>query len=121
MPQDGLPDARKSPENAPSKTALRGLRDFHGVPQEAKTLQNIQETIIDVFSHFRSRRPSEASKWLQDGPKGPQERPKRAPRRPQEREPPTSVPRRVQEAILGAPEEEADFDRRPPRRPQERP
>ena len=54
--------------------------------------------MIFAFSPFRFRWPSEASRWLQDGPRGPQERPKRAPRRPQERprtlqERPKRVPR----------------------------
>ena len=38
------------------------------------------------FSHSRFRFAFEASRWLQDGPRRPQERPKRGPRRPQERQ-----------------------------------
>ena len=53
-------------------------------------------------------RPFEASRWLQDGPRG-QEGPKRGPRLPQDgpksaQERPKSAPRGVQEAILEAPE-----------------
>eukprot|EP00959_Pyramimonas_sp_CCMP1952_P409647 8585162-Pyramimonas_sp.AAC.1 len=55
-----------------------------------------------AFSPFRFRWPSEASRWLQYGPRGPQERVKRAPRRPQERS--QSDPRAPQEAMCWAPE-----------------
>ena len=47
--------------------------------------------MIFAFSPVRFRWPSEASRWLQDGPIGPQEEPKRAPGRPEER------PRALQE------------------------
>eukprot|EP00959_Pyramimonas_sp_CCMP1952_P244311 5106896-Pyramimonas_sp.AAC.1 len=38
-----------------------------------------------AVSPCRFRWPSEVSRWLQNGPREPQEGPKRSPRRPQER------------------------------------
>ena len=79
-------------------------------------------------SPFRFRWASEASRWLQDGPRGPQEEPKRAPRGPQERprapqEGPKSAPRGPFEGPDGGTlfESTLFFDRWPPRWPQEAP
>eukprot|EP00959_Pyramimonas_sp_CCMP1952_P266924 5580593-Pyramimonas_sp.AAC.1 len=54
-----------------------------------------------VVSPFRFRWPSKASRWLQDGPRGPHKRPKRAPRRPQDG--PKTAPRALQERPKSAP------------------
>ena len=68
------------------KTAPSGQGASHGGPREAKIPQKTLDTsMCFAFSPFRFRRALEASRSLQDGPRRPQERPRRAPRRPQER------------------------------------
>eukprot|EP00959_Pyramimonas_sp_CCMP1952_P073459 1535438-Pyramimonas_sp.AAC.1 len=57
-----------------------------------------------VVSPFRFQWQSEASRWLQDGPREPQVRVKRTPRRPQERS------KRIQKAVFGAPEGEGHLE-----------
>ena len=82
--------------------------------------------MLFAFSYFRFRWPSEASRWLQDGPREPQRGPKRAPRRPQEGS------RALQERLKRGPkgdfrhsrgarliEAPPFFDRCPPRWPQD--
>ena len=98
-------------------------------PKRPKSFKQIQgKSLFFAFSPFRFRWPSEASRWLQDGPRGPQEGPKRAPRWPQER------PRAPQDRLKRDPRGDLRrsrgakligstlfFDRSPPRWPQEAP
>ena len=78
------------------KTSPGRLQVPSELSKEASKRSNSFKTIIMVynvfaFSPFRVRWALEASRWLQDGPRGPQEGPRRAPRRPQER--PKRTPR----------------------------
>eukprot|EP00959_Pyramimonas_sp_CCMP1952_P033850 710359-Pyramimonas_sp.AAC.1 len=72
-----------------------------GGPDEAKTLGAY---MCLAFSPSRFRWPSEASTWLQDGPRGLQERLKRAPRRLQERLRALQERPKSKRRFVGAPE-----------------
>jgi len=97
MAQDSL---QRDPRR--SKIAPRRLQVACKHPQESTEEAKIapkpkENQCVFPFSPFRFRWPPEASRWLQDGPRGPQERPKRVPRRPQER------PRTLQERAKRSP------------------
>ena len=54
-------------------------------PRGQNPSNTYRKSMTAAFQPFRFRWPSEASKWLQEGLREPQEGPKRVPRRPQER------------------------------------
>ena len=96
-----LPRApQERPKRAPGgpKRRPKGLQEAPKKPPRgnnpSKTYGEIHAFCFLVFSLPMA---IEASRWLQDGPRGPQERPKRAPRRPQER------PRALQERLKRGP------------------
>ena len=85
-------------------------------PERPTSFQHLKKSVVFL--------PSEASRWLQDGPRGLQERPQRGPRAPQERT--KSAPRGSQEVNVRAPTgglklKPPSFDGWPPRWPQEGP
>ena len=105
-------DASKKPNSSP-----------RAPPRNKKSFKNLRETndMMFAFSPIRFRWPSEASRWLQEGPGGPQKGPKRAPRQPQER--PKRGPGGDFRGCRGAKliGSTLFFDRSPPRWPQEAP
>ena len=76
-----LPRCSKRAQDRP-KTAPSGNGAPKGGPQKAKTQR---KSMMVAFPPFRFRLPFQASRLLQEGPRGPQERPVRAPIRLQER------------------------------------
>ena len=99
------------------------------VPEKPKSFKHFRKSNVFVaFSPFRFRWALEASSWLQDGPRRPQERPKRGPRRPQERpRAPQERPKRAPRGDFSGPEGAIEisaalfFDRWPPRWPKRGP
>ena len=98
------PTCLKIAHNMPprgSKTTLRRLQVAKEPPKEApekpKSFKHRRKSMFLAFSPFRFRGASEASRWLQDDPRDPQEGPKRVPRGAQER------PRAPQERPKRAP------------------
>ena len=118
------PTCLKIAHNMPprgSKTTLRRLQVAKEPPKEApekpKSFKHRRKSMFLAFSPFRFRGASEASRWLQDDPRDPQEGPKRVPRGAQER---PRAPQERPKSDPGALNRAPRAPKNDPRGPQER-